>query len=169
MEEVKLWLDSYDDLYSDFDSRHYGKRRISEDLLVELRRAIRQMPASPQALIFILPESLRHEASEQPILENMDRFFTSQSHLADRAYQRKILRGCLLLLFGLIIMLVNTFITIRTGLSFSWVGLRVILEPAGWFFVWAGMDYLFYDLRELRKEKVFYSALAGATVEFRGE
>ena len=37
MAELNLWLDSYDDIYSDFDSSHYLKRRISEDFLYELR------------------------------------------------------------------------------------------------------------------------------------
>lgn len=30
MIEINLWLDSYDDMYSDFDSRQYEKRRISK-------------------------------------------------------------------------------------------------------------------------------------------
>jgi hypothetical protein len=37
MSEISLWLDNYDDIYSDFDSRHFLKRRISEDFLHELR------------------------------------------------------------------------------------------------------------------------------------
>lgn len=30
MTEINLWLDSYDDMYSDFDSRQFEKRIISE-------------------------------------------------------------------------------------------------------------------------------------------
>ena len=37
MVEINLWLDSYDDIYSYFESRHYLKRRISEDFLHEFR------------------------------------------------------------------------------------------------------------------------------------
>ena len=39
--ELSIWLDSYDDIYSDFDSRQYLKRRVSEDFLYELKNAFR--------------------------------------------------------------------------------------------------------------------------------
>ena len=37
MADISLWLDDYDDLFSDFDSRNYLKRRVSEDFLEELK------------------------------------------------------------------------------------------------------------------------------------
>ena len=41
MANLELWLDSYNDIYSDFDSRHYSKRRISEDFIQELRLGLK--------------------------------------------------------------------------------------------------------------------------------
>ncbi|PZR25545.1 MAG: hypothetical protein DI535_17825 [Citrobacter freundii] len=36
MAELSLWLDNYDDIYSDFDVRTLLKRRVSEDSVYEL-------------------------------------------------------------------------------------------------------------------------------------
>ncbi|NYT12918.1 MAG: hypothetical protein GKC01_00225, partial [Candidatus Methanofastidiosa archaeon] len=38
---ISLILDSYDDLFSDFDPRPYSVRGLSDDFLIECRRAVR--------------------------------------------------------------------------------------------------------------------------------
>jgi hypothetical protein len=42
----------------------------------------------------------------------------------------------------------------------------VLLEPAGWFAVWFGLDQLFYGTRELAREHAFYRKMARADVVF---
>jgi hypothetical protein len=167
MEEIKLWLDTYDDLYSDFDSRHYLKRRISQDLMVELRWAIPRDSNYPKAIVFILPANQRDQENEKHIVENMSRFFKAERNRSAGLYKRKLLIGLILLFLGFTIMAITTFMIYQSGQSVIQVGLKVILEPAGWFLVWAGMDYLFYDLRELTRDKNFYGMLAALHIEFR--
>lgn len=55
MKELELWLDSYDDIYSDFDSRHYLERRISEDFLHELRIEIKYSEQHASDMVLLLP------------------------------------------------------------------------------------------------------------------
>jgi len=64
MTELSLWLDSYDDIYSDFDSRHYYKRRISEDFLYELEREMKYKEDEASCLMLLLPNQQRDEAVE---------------------------------------------------------------------------------------------------------
>ena len=54
-EEISLWLDSYDDIYSDFDSRHYLKRRISKDFIDELEASLKYRTGRVENLILLLP------------------------------------------------------------------------------------------------------------------
>ena len=42
--EVSLWLDDFNDIYSDFDSRHFLKRRISDDSEGPARMIFISMP-----------------------------------------------------------------------------------------------------------------------------
>jgi hypothetical protein len=44
--------------------------------------------------------------------------------------------------------------------------LHVLLEPAGWFAVWFGLDQLFYGARERAHEHAFYRKMARADVAF---
>lgn len=59
MTEISLWLDSYDDIYSDFDSHHYLKRRISEDFLHELRVEMKYKEHHGGDLVLLLPQERR--------------------------------------------------------------------------------------------------------------
>ena len=78
MKELNLWLDSYDDIYSDFDSRHYNRRRISEDFIHELRTEMKYRNMDAEHLVLFLPQSIRNEKSEKVILESLPVFFSSQ-------------------------------------------------------------------------------------------
>jgi hypothetical protein len=40
--EIKLMLDTYDDIFSDFDPRPFSQRTLSEDFLEEARKASRE-------------------------------------------------------------------------------------------------------------------------------
>ena len=45
--------------------------------------------------------------------------------------------------------------------------LKVLLEPASWFLVWAALDFLFYDFAELKKERNFYKEISGRHIHFK--
>ena len=64
MSEISLWLDNYDDIYSDFDSRHFLKRRISEDFLHELRLSKKYKRERATDLLLFMPGEKRTESSE---------------------------------------------------------------------------------------------------------
>ncbi len=39
--EIKMWFDSYDDLFSDFDSNPYSTRVLSDDFIFQLKKVTR--------------------------------------------------------------------------------------------------------------------------------
>lgn len=167
MAELHLWLDSYDDIYSDFDSRHYLKRRISEDFLHELRTEMKYKDYHAGDMILSLPAKRRDEQAEKIIADSLTDFFTSQFRFQQDKCRRKLNRGILLLVTGILIMLFNSWISYRSVESFPITGLKVLLEPAGWFLLWAAMDFLFYDFTELKKERIFYKELGEMHIHFK--
>jgi len=66
MAELSLWLDSYDDIYSDFDARTLLKRRVSEDFIHELGIAFRRREENTR--IFLLRKKI--SSAENLILAN---------------------------------------------------------------------------------------------------
>ncbi len=97
MADIKLWLDSYNDIYSDFDSRHYLKRRISEDFLDELRNELKISELLIGDIIFLLPQSERNEPSEKIIAKGLTAYFEKKYLFHKDKCQLKLNKGILLL------------------------------------------------------------------------
>jgi len=168
MTELNLWLDSYDDIYSDFDSRHYHKRRISEDFLYELEREMKYKEDKANRLMLLLPNQKRDEAVENSISASLSGFFQKQFLLQRDKYRRQLKKGLMFLSGGVLVMLGNTWMNYRFGstLTFSIISLKVLLEPAGWFLLWTALDSLFYDLNILKKEKILFQSLSEIQIRF---
>jgi hypothetical protein len=167
MAEINLWLDSYDDIYSDFDSRHYLKRRISEDFLHELRTEMKYKKDHASDMVLLLPPEQRNETTEKIIAGSLPDFFKNRFQFFREKCRMKLNNGILLFATGVIIMLLNTWVSYRSPASFPILFLKVVLEPAGWFLIWAAFDFIFYDFAELNKEKTFYRQLSETHVHFK--
>ncbi len=75
MTELSLWLDEYADIYSDFDSRHYSKRRISTDFLNELKTALKYKDEKSDTLVLILPKEKRDNKKRNIDYRKFKEFF----------------------------------------------------------------------------------------------
>jgi hypothetical protein len=167
MAELNLWLDSYDDIYSDFDSRHYLKRRISDDFLHELRTEMKYKAHHAGDMVLLLPPERRDDPSEKIIADSLTDFFSSQFHFQQDKCRKKLNNGILLLASGVIIILLNSWVSYNSEESFLITAIKVLLEPAGWFLLWAALDFLFYDFAELKRERNFYKELSEMHIHFK--
>jgi len=167
MPEISLWLDSYDDIYSDFDSRNYLRRRISEDFLHELRTELKYKGSHASDMVLLLPQERREEAMEKIIADSLKDLFIGQLRFHQDKCRKKLNNGLLLLTCGVIAMLFNSWINYQLRESFALTGLKILLEPAGWFLMWAAFDFLFYDFSELKRERNFYKELSGIHIHFK--
>lgn len=167
MAGLNLWLDSYDDIYSDFDSRHYQKRRISEDFLYELKREMKYQQDSNGDLSLLLPMEKRAEQAEAIIVSSLHEFFTGQYRFHLDKCRQKLKKGVLLLIGGIMLMLFNSWITYYGLSSFLSIALKIVLEPGGWFLIWAAFDFLLYDYSGLKKERDFFQQLSEMHIHFK--
>jgi hypothetical protein len=166
MTDIKLWLDSYNDIYSDFDSRHYLKRRISEDFLDELRNELKISESLNGDIIFLLPQTERDVSSEKVIAKGLTEYFKKQYGFHKNKCQHKLNKGVLLFASGFFIMLLNSWCSFHYKETFIIIFFRILLEPAGWFLLWAAFDFLFYDFTKLKTVRDFYRLLSNANINF---
>ncbi|HET9056732.1 MAG TPA: hypothetical protein VFN30_07785 [Chitinophagaceae bacterium] len=167
MTDINLWLDSYDDIYSDFDSRQYMKRRVSEDFLHELRSEMKYKGHRADNIMLLLPSEKRNENIEKIIRASISNFLNNQFQSQQEKCRKKLYSGVSLLIAGIIVILTNSWINYLAHPSFIITTLRVLLEPAGWFLLWAALDFLFYDLGNLKKEKEFYKKISKMYINFK--
>ena len=167
MGELSLWLDSYNDIYSDFDNRNYARRRISEDFLYELRMELKSGEFHSSNLVLLLPREKRSEEQERLITSSLKELFTLRFYFHKDKCRKKINNIIKLFIGGMVVILLNSWISYNAKPTFFVAGLRVLLEPAGWFLIWSAFDFLFYDFPGLKKEREFYKKLSEMHIHFK--
>jgi hypothetical protein len=162
---LSLWIDDYDDIFSDFDPRPFGQRALSEDFLAEARRAVRDRRESIPALRFLVPAVARNLADEATIRKHLREHFQKHADRLGRARRRKAGAGLAIAAAGFAVMTASALIRGQPE-TFWRTLLHVLLEPSGWFAVWFGLDQLVYGTRDVARDHDFYRKIARADVVF---
>ncbi|MFA6088836.1 MAG: hypothetical protein WC755_03150 [Candidatus Woesearchaeota archaeon] len=162
---VSLILDSYDDLFSDFDPRHYSEKALSDDFLMECRKATRdKIQENGLELRLLVPKEKRNLADEETIKRRLKNHFEKHFHEKQREHKEKKKRGIMWIILGAIFLTFSALLLKKEGLVFSL--LFVILDPAGWFTMWTGFDLLFFDVKETQPEYDFYKKMSNLNIYF---
>jgi hypothetical protein len=162
---VSLWLDTYEDIFSDFDPHPYAQRALSEDFLAEARRAVRDRRDDVPELRFLVPTHIRNLDDETTIRKRLRDHFRRHADRLGGERRRAIWASLAIAAAGFAVMTASALLR-RQPETVTRTVLHVLLEPAGWFAMWFGLDQLFYGTRELAREHAFYRKMARADVVF---
>lgn len=167
--EISLWLDNYNDIFSDFDPRPYAHRALSQDLLDEAKRATREAPSGVE-LRFLIPTAQRNLLHETMIKKRLREHFKKHSARLDEDYKQMRKKGVVLTIIGMVLLAVATFLYMKNGDQWWNAFLVVLFEPAGWFTVWIGLEKAFavYESGEHKLNRLFYKNMAKAEFKFEG-
>lgn len=163
---ISIWLDTYDDIFSDFDFRPYAERAFSDDFISEVKKVCREKKESVNEVKLYLPENKRNVNDEKIIGKRLS-FFFKNNHTEFLKLSRKlILKGSLSTLIGFILMLIASYIASLRSSDFMINSLLIFLEPSGWFLVWTGLEILFYSSKKNKKDLDFFSKLSKSKITF---
>ena len=166
--KISIWLDTYDDIFSDFDSRPYVDRTLSDDFISEAKKMAREKASGRIELNLLMPADLRDAETEKVVKTSLQKHF---NNFADQIRKERISvrgKGFLLSLSGTMLMILTAYIDNAAflGNSFLHNALHTLMEPAGWFLVWTGLDHIFSDTRTRKKEFDFNLNMANAEITF---
>lgn len=166
LHDISIWLDTYDDIFSDFDYRPFSDKALSDDFIDELQKVYREKEEVVNEVKLFLPEDQRNSEDEKIITKRLHTHFTN-NHLQYKDLSRKLLRkGVLFTLFGIIMMLIASYVSSLHSEILIINALLVIFEPAGWFLLWSGLDIIFDIAKQNKKELDFYSKLSKSKISF---
>jgi hypothetical protein len=165
---VSIWIDDYDDLFSDFDPRPISERNISDDFLVEVNKIFLESDILVNEFRLLIPEKARDKEKEPVIIKRLH-FYFRQNLLSIKAQvKEKNKKGVLLSVIGLLLMITASYIAYLKSAAFIMQIAFVIAEPAGWFLLWTGLDMLLYAFRDKKAELEFYGKITKAKISFSG-
>ena len=165
MSEISIWIDSYDDIFSDFDPRPYSNRSLSDDFLAEAKKASRDKEGKLE-LRLLISEDNRNSRNEQVIKKRLHDHFNKHASSLKKEffYERK--KGILLAFLGIFLMLLATYVHYLkiNGLLSDF--LTILLEPAGWFTMWVALDKIFFKNEIKVSQYKFYERMSKCEIIF---
>lgn len=162
---VSLILESYNDLFSDFDPRPYSERALSDDFLNECRRAVRDRKEGELLQLDLMIQNTKRSANdENKIKTRLKKHFQKHFIEKQREMRKIIRRGIYWAILGAALILLSTFIAEHSG--FIYKLMFVIAEPAGWFTIWTGLERIFSTTEDKRPEFEFYRKMAKLQIFF---
>ncbi len=163
---LSIWLDHYDDIFSDFDSRTITERALSDDFIHEARKMLKEKPNGQVELKLLVPEGLRNSETEKVVILSVHRQFNRFANVIKIEMKRIRKQGYLMCSIGFALMIAATYIGSFSNKMFYVTALQVIIEPAGWFLTWTGFDNIFANMRKRSPELDFNEKMAQSEIIF---
>jgi len=107
---ISLWIDDYDDIFSDFDPRPFSQRALSEDFLAEAKRAVRDRREDVPELRFLVPAPVRNLAGEATIRKRLREHFRRHADRLGRVYHRSVWTSLAIAAAGFGVMTASAFL-----------------------------------------------------------
>ncbi len=163
---IPLVLDSYDDIFSDFDPRPYSYKALSGDFLLECKKASIEKKGKIKIRLF-LSKNKRDPLEEIKIKKRLKEHFTK--HLREKKKEiRKIkLHGVFWAILGSAMMVLSALLINMQG-PFFFFFLMTLVQPAGWFFLWEGMGKIWIVPGEKKPDYNFYKKMSNSEISFAG-
>lgn len=165
---ISLVLDSYNEIFSDFDPRPSAERGLSIDFLDECRRALREGEGGVE-LRLLIPKNKRESKEEVIIKRRLKAHFTKHVLEKQKEVKKIRLNGSLLIGLGIVMMFVSYLVyseILFAGREILKNIALIITEPAGWFLFWIGGEKFVYKVKEILPDYVFYKKMYESEISF---
>lgn len=167
MSEISLMLDTYDDIFSDFDPRPYSERSLSDDFLLEAKKATKGRDQGEFELRLMIPQVERDLKNESLIRKRLRSHFKRHFEILQKEKNSILKKGLMFTLSGVILMLFAAFVVFKyTDKSFITSFMVILLEPAGWFLFWEGLNLQIFDSKEVNPDLDFYRKMSRCEINF---
>jgi len=166
LSQISLSLDTYDDIFSDFDPRPFSQRALSDDFLLETKKAAKEKVSGGLELRFLIPKSMQNASVEGVIKKRLRDHFKKHEDLLKSEVDSLKKKSLTLFVFGAVMLFVAGGLSAKVNNDFLSHLLLAILEPAGWFVCWYALDQIFYTSKKKREESEFYEKMLKSNITF---
>ena len=168
LKEIAIVIDTWDDIFSDFDPRPLSQRTVSSDFTSELKKRHRETRKGDFTITIYAPYALKNLESERMVSQRLKKHFQLifLQKKKDLIYRR--IRGFIFVCIGIASL---SFLTLATYFKFlSQLAIEIaaiILMPLGWFGFWEGLSKLIDASPVFIQEEKLFEKLAKTSYRFR--
>lgn len=168
--EIVIRLDTYEDIFSDFDPRPYSQRALSEDFLKEAQRRYLEDKKGRFEVRFSIPSSERDLKAESLIKKRLREHFALAIRREEELIKNTKNRGYLYIFSGAMVLLANvyTFFLFNEE-SLMYQLLTVLLVPAGWYGMFTGIGKVIDEPFDAVNRKAVFEKFERANYVFMSD
>jgi hypothetical protein len=164
--EISIWLDNYNDVFSEFDSRPFSDRALSDDFLREVHKMVTERSGEKVEIKFHILGDERNPESEGIIINNINSHFKSIANALKSEKQHTLNKGYMLLASGFVLISFLFYLS-RISVKGDYLsGVYLMLEPLSWFITWTGLDHVFQISKSSKAALDFNSKMGYAGISF---
>ncbi|MCX5725672.1 MAG: hypothetical protein NT030_00565 [Candidatus Saganbacteria bacterium] len=165
---ISIAIDTYDDIFSDFDPRDISARDLSEDFIIELMRRHRQNLQGKYDVVLVAPKVIEDQNAEKKIVSRLNKYF-HQKHVryVKRIHEIRI-QGLLYIATGMAILLALGLLLnyYKNPDQVALMIIGIIFTPLGWFGIWEGFSKIVDIPFKLANDTTAYKRLSKASYKF---
>ena len=167
IKQISIAIDTWDDVFSDFDPRPIKDRMLSEDFIVELKKRYRETKKGDFVIEILAPVDLCNPNTERSVIQRLKRDFKHRSLQKRKELSKLRRRGTVFVLFGIFFLTALTLLTyykVVSKLAIEILG--IIFMPLGWFGIWEGFSKIVDPSRVSIQEEIIFDKLSRASIKF---
>jgi hypothetical protein len=164
---ISIAIDTYEDIFSDFDPRDILERDLSQDFLNELMHRHRQNRSGKYDVVLVAPRSIENKETEKKIVSRLNKYFHQKYLRYIKTITEIRVRGTIYIVLGSITLMTLTFLSynkILNALKLELIGIMFL--PLGWFGVWEGFSKILDIPFKLDMDTKAYKGLSKASYKF---
>jgi len=167
MPEISIMISSYNDIFSSFDPRPTPQRALSDDFLIELKKASQVKDSDDLEIKILAPAKIRNVPEENIIKKRLKEHFIKHEEIEKKEKYSIIRNGIISVFFGVVLMFLATLVLFKFTDATIWSSFLVILlEPAGWFLFWEGLSQIIFDAKKKHPNVQFYKRMTKSKISF---
>ncbi|MFN3909920.1 MAG: hypothetical protein ACK4J0_01650 [Candidatus Anstonellaceae archaeon] len=164
--QLGLWLDNYDDIFSDFDPRPYSKRQLSDDFLIEIKKRVKESPKGEYELAFYIQKEKREQKTESLIKKRLKDYFDFELKNMEEKVKEKDRKWGFYFITGLFILFLSAFFSSEFQKEKILVLFANLILPVGWFSVWSALDYFLNQKKDEVEKLAFFQKMKNCNYRF---
>ncbi|MFH1504758.1 MAG: hypothetical protein ABIH08_05175 [Candidatus Omnitrophota bacterium] len=168
LKEIAIAIDTWDDIFSDFDPQPLNRRTVSSDFIEELKKRYFEILKGNFAITFYAPKFLKNEESEKMIVQRLKKHFRHRFLQIKKGLIHKYIWGVVSICVGvssLSFLTLAAYFKFLSELTRELIG--IILMPLGWFGFWEGLSKLTDASPIFIHEEKLFEKLSKAVYSFK--
>lgn len=161
-----VYLDTYDDIFSDFDYGPHESRRVSEDFLVELEERLKYVRFGRLEVLLIVPDAERKREVEAMTKKRIRSVFSFKLRAAEAEIAASRRTGIYRCAIGFSILALEWLLLTASEPGSFLNLLSLLIAPAGWYGAFSGIERFFDPPKSLVEKKRVYSIMAESAIVF---